>query len=220
MKNTRYNTVETIENASLATNNVSSNVKPSDFVSRRFYAYMMKRVAETCRIVADDGNLQEGTKKLIDNYICKGIIGSEGKGSRPLVTPEMMLIFTVLRPEIDRAMARSAAARRRAEKRRNNCDRGNHKLEITESGTNDCMIKSASNHEIPNIEDTIDIPSCKEKCVIPDTPSIPSHADSDKCLMTCRQRGNLGNAPKRWNRVRIKDIFDTKAQNNTRNKRL
>ncbi|WP_300503516.1 hypothetical protein [uncultured Duncaniella sp.] len=49
---------------------------------------------------------------MINSYLHKGTI------DLTICPTELALIFTILRPEIDRAMARSASARRRAASRR------------------------------------------------------------------------------------------------------
>lgn len=78
-------------------------------VSKKFYAYLTRRVEESCRLLPEaEREVCDEALRLIDGYISTGEI----TGDMP--RPEVMLIFTILRPEIDKAVSRSVAASRRA----------------------------------------------------------------------------------------------------------
>lgn len=77
-------------------------------VSRKFYAYIMSRIAESASLLSETALTAAVAMQAVDDYIIKGVT--------PLLqetSTEVMLIFTILRPEIDRAISRSTAARRR-----------------------------------------------------------------------------------------------------------
>lgn len=77
-------------------------------VSKKFYAALTLRIADTCRLLPDGADLCNTLITFIGSYIL-----SE-KADMDSLTLEGQIIFTLLRPEIDRAVERSSAARRRA----------------------------------------------------------------------------------------------------------
>lgn len=85
---------------------------PYNYVSRKFYNDLVDRIVEACGLLPNAGNLRMEAIMMINSYLHKKTIDLTA------CPPELALIFTILRPEIDRAMARSASARRRAALRR------------------------------------------------------------------------------------------------------
>lgn len=84
--------------------------EPSGTVSKKFRAYLTERVEEACAIC---GSLSVADViSVIDSYISTGVTPDN------LTGVGLALVFTILRPEIDRAVMRSAAARRRSASRR------------------------------------------------------------------------------------------------------
>lgn len=77
-------------------------------VSKKFYAALTLRIADTCRLLPDGAALCDTLIAFIGSYILSG------KAEMDSLTLEGQIIFTLLRPEIDRAVERSSAARRRA----------------------------------------------------------------------------------------------------------
>lgn len=86
-------------------------------VSKKFYGYISERVAETCRLLPDVATTGREVMAIIDSYISGHKVNPEDFGL------EIRLIFTLLRPEIDRALSRSANARHRAAQRRKDAER-------------------------------------------------------------------------------------------------
>ena len=85
---------------------------PYNYVSRKFYNDLVDRIVEACGLLPNAGNLRLEAIMMINSYLHKKTIDLTA------CPTELALIFTILRPEIDRAMARSASARRRAASRR------------------------------------------------------------------------------------------------------
>lgn len=83
-------------------------------VSKKFYASISERVAETCKLLPDSKDTAKETMSVIDRYI-----GGEKVNLKDL-DANIQLIFTLLRSEIDRALSRSKAARLRGLQRRRN----------------------------------------------------------------------------------------------------
>ena len=90
---------------------------------------MYKRQVEACGLLPDAGNLRMEAIMMINSYLHKGTIDLTD------CPTELALIFTILRPEIDRAMARSASARRRAASRRKMNHPGNRRDDRVEKRT-------------------------------------------------------------------------------------
>lgn len=80
-------------------------------VSKKFYAYVTERVTEACGLIGDVELLCKAMA-AIDAYLADGIEPDSEAGTA------LLLIFNILRPEIDRAVSRSATARSRAASRR------------------------------------------------------------------------------------------------------
>lgn len=81
-------------------------------VSERFYADIRRRVASTVGLLSDPQMQMDRAMNLIDNYLDSGVAPTRGDSL------DMLMIFTLLKPELDKAVERSARARRQAEKRR------------------------------------------------------------------------------------------------------
>lgn len=78
-------------------------------VSEKFYCYIHGRVRDSFTDIGVDGDAVEIMMSVIDRYM--------ETGEEPPKEKELMfvrLLFTLLRPEIDKAMARSKKARERA----------------------------------------------------------------------------------------------------------
>lgn len=89
--------------------NRSAGVKPAvtSPVSQKFYRYMEERIAGACLLLG--GKIRhEDVVAVINRYLYAAELPGTG------IPTEILLIFTLLRPEIDKAMARTAAARARA----------------------------------------------------------------------------------------------------------
>lgn len=80
-------------------------------VSKKFYTYISERVTAACAMAAHSEAMAAGCMGAIDSYLADGT--EPGRD----VSPTLLLIFTLLRPEIDRAAKRSEAARLRAARR-------------------------------------------------------------------------------------------------------
>lgn len=86
-----------------------AGVKPAvtSPVSQKFYRYMEERIAGACLLLG--GKIRhEDVMAVINRYLYAAELPGTG------IPTEILLIFTLLRPEIDKAMARTAAARARA----------------------------------------------------------------------------------------------------------
>ncbi|MCM1355640.1 MAG: hypothetical protein NC212_04440 [Staphylococcus sp.] len=78
-------------------------------VSEKFYDSLCSRVIAAAKVI-DLPLLGADVMIAVDKYINEGIQPSGH-------STELMLIFTLVKPEIDKAMARSAAARKRRKQR-------------------------------------------------------------------------------------------------------
>lgn len=93
--------------------NRSASVRPAVArpVSQKFYRYMEERITGACLLLG--GKIRhEDVLAVINRYLYAAELPGTG------IPTEILLIFTLLRPEIDKAMARTAAARARAAARR------------------------------------------------------------------------------------------------------
>lgn len=95
-------------------------------VSRKFYADICQRVAESVMITGGNESVVERTMAVIDAYISKGIEPDEETESAGI-----LIIFHILKAEIDRAITRSQLARQRALTRRNSHDSTNSIIKTT-----------------------------------------------------------------------------------------
>lgn len=80
-------------------------------VSTNFFRYISERVRDASAVYGDP-EMRIELMRTIETYMREGVSPSD---SAPCV---LKLVFTLLRPEIDKAMARSASARARAKSRR------------------------------------------------------------------------------------------------------
>lgn len=81
-------------------------------VSKKFYTYISERVTAACAMAAHSEAMAAACMGAIDSYLADGT--EPGRD----VSPTLLLIFTLLRPEIDRAAKRSEAARLHAARRK------------------------------------------------------------------------------------------------------
>lgn len=81
-------------------------------VSEKFYADICRRVTEAILLTGGDEELAEAAMSVVNAYISCGIEPTDD------MYVGLRLVFAVLKPEIDRAMARSRKARERARLRR------------------------------------------------------------------------------------------------------
>lgn len=96
-------------------------------VFKKFYSDICTRVADSCASVGMS-RIYPAVMAVIDSYMAAhAVVSDDGNIVREkpgefapenVSAPMIMLIFTLLRPEIDRVMSRSAPARRRASLRR------------------------------------------------------------------------------------------------------
>lgn len=85
----------------------------SESVSKKFFEDIYSRVEQTCFLFGLRGTLlRDDVMKAFDAYVETGAIPVDAKDR------ETVMVFTLLLPEIDRAVARSAAARKRAKSRK------------------------------------------------------------------------------------------------------
>ena len=81
-------------------------------VSKKFYSYIRERVNDCCRLLTDGEYIKKMALASIDSYL---LMDDPDTEDRPL---ECTMIFTLLRPEIDKAIARSTSAHRRTSAKR------------------------------------------------------------------------------------------------------
>ncbi|MCM1355897.1 MAG: hypothetical protein NC212_05790 [Staphylococcus sp.] len=86
--------------------------KPILPVSKKFHTYITDRINDACRTIGDNDDAAAKTLALVNRYI------TTGECDLTDADAIVRLIFTLLRPEIDRAISRSKAARLRAANRR------------------------------------------------------------------------------------------------------
>ena len=86
-------------------------------VSKKFYAGIMERIRSAVELTKGDSDFQASLTAMVDAYLADG---SEPDEDSPLT---VRLVFALLRPEIDKAAARSRAARERAAKKREAVER-------------------------------------------------------------------------------------------------
>lgn len=95
-------------------------------VSRKFYADICQRVAESVMVTGGNDTVVERTMVMIDAYISKGI-----KPDEETESVGILIIFHILKAEIDRAITRSRLARQRALTRRNSHDSTDSTIKTT-----------------------------------------------------------------------------------------
>ncbi len=79
-------------------------------VSQKFYNEISARIRSSFASVSPSDALAESAICCVESYLREGLLPSGA------VVESVRLMFALLRPEIDKAMARSAAARRRRRK--------------------------------------------------------------------------------------------------------
>ncbi|WP_304510113.1 hypothetical protein, partial [Duncaniella muris] len=79
-------------------------------VSQKFYNEISARIRSSFASVSPSDALAESAICCVESYLRAGLLPSGA------VVESVRLMFALLRPEIDKAMARSAAARRRRRK--------------------------------------------------------------------------------------------------------
>lgn len=102
--------------------------EPVRNVSKKFYADICQRVAESVMVTGGNESVVERTMAVIDAYISKGIEPDEETESAGI-----LIIFHILKAEIDRAITRSRLARQRALTRRNSHESTNSTIKIKTS---------------------------------------------------------------------------------------
>lgn len=91
--------------------------EPVRNVSKKFYADIWQRVAESVMVTGGNDTVVERTMVVIDAYISKGI-----KPDEETESVGILIVFHILKADIDRAITRSRLARQRALTRRNSHD--------------------------------------------------------------------------------------------------
>ncbi|WP_300504529.1 hypothetical protein [uncultured Duncaniella sp.] len=81
-------------------------------VSKKFYASIRQRVTDSCNCLPNGKEVCKSALALIDTYLAMGEADIDW---RPI---ECSLIFALVKPEIDRAMERSRAAKARAARKK------------------------------------------------------------------------------------------------------
>ncbi len=210
MKKSRFSRQAASVSQCSATASVAAH--PYNYVSRKFYNDLVDRIVEACGLLPDAGNLRMEAIILINSYLHKGTIDLTD------CPTELALIFTILRPEIDRAMARSASARRRAASRRkmnhpeNRRDDGVE--EQTEESAEERMEGTTKNRRDGNAGDST--ADCGEFQTSDHAEDVfhPAYAlqrvpTSTQPTLTRRQRREREHALRRANRPRIKSLNPT-----------
>ena len=87
-------------------------VKEQRPVSEKFYDDICKRVYEALKYSHDISELMARCMRMLDLYMTRGECPKKWDGV------DLNMVFSLLRPEIDRAMARSKRARENAARRR------------------------------------------------------------------------------------------------------
>ena len=105
---------------------IQTSGDPVRNVSKKFYADICQRVAESVMITGGNESVVERTMAVIDAYISKGI-----KPDEETESVGILIIFHILKAEIDRAITRSHLARQRALTRRNSHDSTNSTIKPT-----------------------------------------------------------------------------------------
>lgn len=95
---------------------VSTESKNNLRVSKKFYNDISTRIATVCESLPDGETLCNLAIRLIDNYI------ESGKVPARSTNKEALMIFTLLRSEIDKAISRSLAARTREARKKADTD--------------------------------------------------------------------------------------------------
>lgn len=92
---------------------MKKNLQPTvSNVSKKFYTDLRERISSTSHTVGLTAEIETSCIKAVDAYINSGIVPAGDTAT------EILLIFNLLRAEIDRAISRSAAARQRATRRK------------------------------------------------------------------------------------------------------
>ena len=174
-----------------------SDKTPRSKVSKKFHAYIHGRVSEACAVYGQPV-LAVVASGMIDVYIADGAAPSADSDA------VCMMIFTILRPEIDRAIERSASARRRAALRRGD----SAVIEDVFATTTERITSDGNDEEVhvcPDCDDEATAcPDCDDEatacpdCDEPDYSSIP--------FPTRRARRLFMNDMKRRARTRIKPL--------------
>ena len=135
MSNITYRTPQTMK-SHLNPSKKSDNILP---VSKKFYEDLRTRVADTCGLISKP-LLFVRAMAVIDGYIL------ENKFLVKACETEVMLIFTLLHSEIDKAMSRSAAARkRRMSKGDRNEKAGKMSSQTGSADENECLALNTLN---------------------------------------------------------------------------
>ncbi|WP_300502583.1 hypothetical protein [uncultured Duncaniella sp.] len=161
-----------------------SDKTPHSKVSKKFHAYIHGRVREACAVYGQPA-LAVVASGMIDGYIADGVMPPADSDA------VCMMIFTILRPEIDRAIERSASARRRAAVRRGDSA-------VMEAIATARMTSNSNNEEVPVCPDCDYEASICPDCDEPDYSSIP--------FPNRRARRLFMNDMKRRARTRIKPL--------------
>ena len=112
-------------------------MSPALAVSKKFYDYIISRIHYAVAAVGGSVELCAGMTAAVDLYLADGTLpGADARA-------EIMLMFALLRPEIDKAVARSRAARERARKRHASTRRMERK--------NASLVPSADESEVPRL---------------------------------------------------------------------
>lgn len=164
-----------------------SDKTPRSKVSKKFHAYIHGRVREACAVYGQPA-LAVVASGMIDGYIADGVMPPADSVS------VCMMIFTILRPEIDRAIERSASARRRAAVRRGD----SVVMEDVVPIATERMTSDSNNEEVLVCPDCDNEATACPDCDEPDYSSIP--------FPNRRARRLFMNDMKRRTRTRIKPL--------------
>lgn len=150
-------------------------------VSKKFYASIRQRVTDSCACLPNGKEVCKSALALIDTYLA---MGEADLDWRPI---ECRLIFALVKPEIDRAIERSKAAKARAARKKKTMESAVLPDDISGVELQGCMPPNQL-----DIENPVTQFSCDENYpMCPETISLPR-----------RQRRAMSRSPKRkWAKI-------------------
>ncbi|WP_297072267.1 hypothetical protein [uncultured Duncaniella sp.] len=150
-------------------------------VSKKFYAAIRQRVTDSCACLPNGKEVCKSALALIDTYLAMG------KADLDWWPIECSLIFALVKPEIDRAIERSKAAKARAARKKKTMENAVGPNDMAGVETHECMPANQPDIENPVTQFSHDeeYPPC------PETISLSR-----------RQRRAMSRSPKRkWAKI-------------------
>ncbi len=169
-------------------------------VSKKFYSDLCERISASCRSINLSQSMEKACIEAVDEYIIKGL------GPFYNSPAEILLVFNLLQPEINRAIARSASARLRANKRK--AIKASEKKSIAETAVQDTVSliekpETKSENTNPTLETAAETDSENITTVAESTQSpYPSSTPSAASRNVSTNAGNISNL-KLWHKFPI-----------------